>query len=131
MGAEEGLNAFTIPSGPQNQTQPFVEELRKHNISHLASFYSFDEYSGPFSAIASEFAPLKKLYPEVTTLTTAHIGQQYGGLVKAPLPFTAAALRSLSIDAVTPQTNYLPPKSNITELKAGGRQVWTYISVQP
>ena len=39
---EEGLNAFTIPSGPQNQTQPFVEELRKHNISHLASFYSFD-----------------------------------------------------------------------------------------
>jgi hypothetical protein len=39
---EEGLNAFTIPSGPLNQTQPFVEELRKHNISQLASFYSFD-----------------------------------------------------------------------------------------
>lgn len=89
------------------------------------------EYSGPFSAIASEFAPLKKLYPEVTTLTTAHIGGQYGGLVKSPLPFTAAALRSLSIDAVTPQTNYLPPKPNITEVQAGGRQVWTYISVQP
>ena len=81
------------------------------------------EYSGPFSAIASEFAPLKKLYPEVTTLTTAHIGRQYGGLVKAPLPFTAAALRSLSIDAVTPQTNYLPPKPNITEVQAGGRAV--------
>jgi len=34
---EEGLNAFTIPSSPMNQTRSFVADLRRHKISHLAN----------------------------------------------------------------------------------------------
>ena len=29
------------------------------------------------------------------------------------------------------QTNYLPPHGNITEVQAAGREVWTYVSMQP
>ena len=40
-------------------------ELRAFNISHLASFYGFDEYNGNMSAIGEAFAPLKAAFPEV------------------------------------------------------------------
>lgn len=90
-----------------------------------------DEFNGPDTSIGEAFAPLKKAFPEITTLTTAHIGTQYGGLVKEPVLFTSESMKTLSIDAVTPQTNYLPPLANITEVQTAGRQVWTYISVQP
>jgi hypothetical protein len=73
----EGLNSFTVPSTPLNQTTAFVAELRRHNISHLANFYGFDEYNGPMSTIASAFAPLKAAFPEVTTLTTAVRNPQF------------------------------------------------------
>jgi hypothetical protein len=128
---EDGLNAFTIPGSPVNQTAAFVAQLRALNISHLANFYGFDEFSGNMSTIKAAFAPLKEAFPEVMTLTTAHIGQQFGGMVKHPVPFTAATLATLAVDAVTPQTNYLPPLANISAVQAAGRQVWTYVSMQP
>ena len=68
---DEGLNSFTIPSSPLNHTAAFVEELRRHNISHLANFYGFDEFNGPMTSIESAFAPLKAAFPEILTLTTA------------------------------------------------------------
>jgi hypothetical protein len=128
---EDGLNAFTVPAAPFAVTAAFVRQLRTYNISHLANFYGFDEYNGNMSAIREAFAPLKAAFPEVTTLTTAHIGTQYGSLVQHPLPFTSASLETLAVDAVTPQTNYLPPAANMSEVRRGGRQVWTYISMQP
>ena len=48
---EEGLNAFTIPSSPINQTAPFVAELRQHNISHLASFYGCKYTHNPLTLV--------------------------------------------------------------------------------
>ena len=64
-----------------------------------------------------------------------HLGWQYveccPGLVKTPVPFDVQALAALSVDAVTPQTNYLPSVANISAVQQAGRQVWTYISVQP
>ena len=64
-------------------------------------------------------------------MTTAHVGMQFVGLASTPAPFTAATMDTLGIDALTPQTNYLPPQSNITEVQQAGRQVWTYTSMQP
>jgi hypothetical protein len=90
----------------------------------MSRSYGFDEFNGPMSSIASSFAPLKDAFPEITTLTTAHIGYQYvaccPGLVKTPVPFSTQAMEALAVDAVTPQTNYLPPVANISTVQRSG-----------
>jgi hypothetical protein len=93
---EDGLNAFTVPHSPFDVTAAFMHELRALNISHLASFYGFDEYNGNMSAIAAAFAPLKAAFPEVLTLTTAHVGTQYGALVPHPVEFGAECPSTIS-----------------------------------
>jgi hypothetical protein len=147
---ELGMNAFTLPwqvnggtsgantTGQVNMTSRFIDELRARNISHLANFYGFDEYSANMSAIGTGFAPLKAAFPEVTTLTSAHIGSQFSqagncGMVpeRFVVPLTPDVVARLHVDAVVPQTNYMPLPRNRTELQRAGRQVWTYISAQP
>eukprot|EP00940_MAST-03C_sp_MAST-3C-sp2_P001952 g1952.t1 len=128
-----GLNYFTLPYAPPNETRAFVEELRKTDdeLLSMSSFYGFDEFSGPFSEIADAFTSLRASFPEVQTMTTAHIGTQYGPLVKEPLPFEPAALEQIGVTAIVPSTNYLPPTENVTTVQKAGKEVWTYISLQP
>jgi hypothetical protein len=131
---EEGMNAITLPCAPLNLSTQFVQQLVALNNSTaaLVSCYAFDEYNGPMSpAIPALFGPVRTALPSALTLTTAHIGMQYEGLVKEPVPFTAESLKRLQIGGACPATNYLPPKANISEVQAAGGQVWTYISMQP
>lgn len=132
---EMGMNAFTIPHAAAfNRTRSFVDELRAQEgpLLSMASFYGFDEFSGPFDEITNDFVPLRTTFPEIRTLTTAHVGTQYDtSLVPNPLPFDPNSLRHIGVTAIVPQTNYLPPAQNITAVQRAGLEVWTYISLQP
>jgi len=133
---EMGMNLFTIPysSSSGNETSQFVQSLREHapDLLPMCSFYGFDEFSGPFSEIAKTFLPLRDEFPEIRTMSTAHVGLQYPpGLVKDPVSFDPKGLSSLGVTSIIPQTNYLPPRSNISAVQNSGKEVWTYTSLQP
>ena len=128
------MNSFTLPHRPINATRAFVSELRSKapELLRLANFSGFDEFSGPFEQIADDFLPLRQEFPNISTLTTAHLGSQYdSSLVPSPVPFTPEALHGLGVTAVVPQTNWLPPAANVTRVQRAGIAVWTYISMQP
>eukprot|EP00935_MAST-01C_sp_MAST-1C-sp1_P001813 g1813.t1 len=129
-----GMNFVTLPCAPLNQTTSFARELiaMSSSTADLLSCYSFDEVDNVTSpAIPALFGPVRRAIPSALTLTTAHIGTQYQGLVPEPLPFAPQTLRALQVTAVCPQTNWIPPKANITAVQEAGFQVWTYISMQP
>ena len=131
---EKGMNSLTIPYVPLNRTRDFVNEIRSVDPTLLTmlSFYNFDEFSGNFSNISAAFLPLRKEFPEIQTMTTAHLGNQYDpSLVKNPVPFDSDALHALGVTRVVPQTNYLPSTQNISECQDNNVEVWTYVSLQP
>ena len=50
---------------------PYVAELRKRGLVHLAYFYGFDEIGGEmFEVVKRTYGFLKKRYPEIPTMTT-------------------------------------------------------------
>ncbi|MEA2062123.1 MAG: DUF4091 domain-containing protein [Gemmatimonadota bacterium] len=54
-----------------SQLDPYVEQLRKRGLAHLAYLYGFDEIGGEmYDVVRRTFAFLKKRYPEIPTMTT-------------------------------------------------------------
>ena len=128
-----GMNTITIPFTPMNKTRDFVNEILEVDptLISMLNFYGFDEFSGNFTEISTAFLPLRKEFPEIQTMTTAHVGTQYPGIVKDSVPFDSAGLNSMGVTQIVPQTDYLPSRQNLSEVQDHGLEAWTYISLQP
>jgi len=99
---------------------PYVDQLRKRGLVHLAYFYGFDEVGGEmFKIIKRTFGFLKQRYPEIPTMTTGY-DASYGvdsGLLD-------------EVDIWVPLT----PVYDLARAEAARRrwkEVWWYICISP
>ena len=122
LGCPDVSNASVL-----SEATKLVSQIEAANLTELAYFYGYDE-SNDFQGMQKSFGALKKHFPNIPTVTTAHFGKQYGA---SDPPFTAEAMDALHIDYPCPQTDYLPPATNLSALHQAGRGYWTYISCQP
>ena len=99
---------------------PYVAELRKRGLSHLAYFYGFDEIGGEmFEVVKRTYGFLKKRYPEIPTMTTG----------RDP---------SFGIDSgLEEEVDIWVPLTPVYDLelakqaRARGKEVWWYICISP
>lgn len=98
---------------------PYVAELRRAGLARKAYIYTFDERDKEFDPIMREFfGMVKERYPEIHTLTTAHVPQD------------PKALAELNIDWLCPVTSAYHFEE-AERCRAAGRQVWSYICLGP
>ena len=130
------LNAFNILSIPRSSKalpyddahlkriaamlDPYVAELRKRKLIHLAYIYGFDEVSGDqWAAMRRAFGFLKKRYPDIPLMTTAR-DHSFG--------------IDSGLDDVVDIWVPLTPAYNLERAEAArtrGRDVWWYICIGP
>jgi hypothetical protein len=137
---ELGLNAFNLlylipPRGAlipdlkaytaelrqtlMDRLAPHISKLRDAGMLDRAYVYGFDE-SDPefFPTIREYFGAIKQRYPQLHTMTTAHI------------PLDPTVLKGLNVDWIVPLTsNYNFPKAE--ECRRAGIQVWSYVACDP
>jgi hypothetical protein len=133
---ERGLNAFNllylIPQNGYPELKSYTPELkqtlldrlgapipklREAGLSKQAYVYGFDELDPEFFPVMRDyFGEIKRRYPEVHTMTTAHI------------PLDPKTLKDLNVDWIVPVTdNYDFDKAE--DCRRAGLQVWGYVSL--
>ena len=99
--------------------KPYIEELRKRDLSKQAYIYTFDERGEEYIEIMTDFfGMIKEHFPEVSTLTTSRITAE-------PL-----GMKPFHTDWMCPLT----PAYHLDETekaRAEGMQVWSYICCGP
>ncbi|HLA39096.1 MAG TPA: glycoside hydrolase domain-containing protein, partial [Candidatus Glassbacteria bacterium] len=103
-----------------DQLDPYVEQLRRRGLAHLAYLYGFDEVGGEmFPIVKRTFGFLKKRYPEIPTMTTGY-DASYG---------TDSGLED-EVDIWVPLTPlYDLQRAEATRRR--GKEVWWYICISP
>jgi hypothetical protein len=98
---------------------PYIAKLRDTGLTHKAYIYTFDESDAQFFPVMREyFGMVKQRYPEVPTMTTAHI------------PLDPKLLRDLHVDWIVPLTSsYSYDKAE--ECRKAGLKVWAYVALGP
>ncbi|MFC1544637.1 glycoside hydrolase domain-containing protein [Gemmatimonadota bacterium] len=99
---------------------PYVAELRKRGLAHLAYFYGFDEIGGEmFEVVKRTYGFLKKRYPEIPTMTTG----------RDPSFGIDSGLED-EVDIWVPLTPVYDLKL-AEQARARGKEVWWYICISP
>jgi hypothetical protein len=133
---ELGLNAYNllylIPRNGYPVLSSYTTELRQSLLDRLAApipqlreaglmkqayVYGFDELDPEFFPVMRDyFGEIKRRYPEVHTMTTAHI------------PLDPKTLKDLNVDWIVPiAENYDFAKAE--ECRRAGLQVWSYVAL--
>ena len=99
--------------------KPYIEELRRRNLSKQAYIYTFDERGDEYKEIMTEFfGMIKEHFPEVSTLTTSHF------------PTDPELMKTMHIDWMCPLTSSYDYET-AEKCRAAGQQVWAYICCGP
>ena len=128
---EQGLNYFTVRKVSKgwdiSPIRAFFEELRKSphgaEIRKLAMFYGYDEKpKETWPAMGECFRELHEAFPDVKTMTTAHVYMDW--------PDPVARMKEYNIDVVAP---WIHPGYPIyyrfadgEKVRAAGLQLWAY-----
>lgn len=142
--ARLGMNSFFIASVKPNLTQAtkqaealenYVQELRERNLTRatsggrvVASVYGFDESDQTkFASVIQEvFGMFKRKYPDVNTVTTAHMNDNKTGHPEQ----SASKIRNLHIDNFCPIMDWVVPEQ-LRECEADNLPMWMYTSLEP
>ena len=142
--AKLGMNSFFIASVKPNLTQAteqalalehYVEQLRERNLTRetsggriVASVYGFDESDQTkFAPIMQDvFGMFKSRYPDVNTVTTAHMNDNTTGQPEQ----SAEKIQNLHIDNFCPIMDWVVPEQ-LQDCEAAGLAMWMYTSLEP
>eukprot|EP01045_Picozoa_sp_COSAG04_P024906 COSAG04_NODE_3185_length_3078_cov_2.279624_1_plen_306_part_10 len=149
--AELGLNSFTAflaedwhRLSNDSSLRQYVADLDAANVSQFASVYGYDE-SDALDEMEETFGAIKRAFPSLSTLTTAHMcgtaadpsvpsspcsGQCPGPrCVDKPVQ-DPVQIRRRHIDFFCPILDWVNPQ-NFTACEAAGLQMWSYVSLEP
>jgi len=102
-----------------DRLDPYVKQLRTHGLLQDAYIYTFDERGEDFFPVIKEyFGMVKERYPEIKTLTTAHIAQD------------PKVMADLNVDWNCPLTAVYD-FDRAEACRKAGQEVWAYICLGP
>jgi para-nitrobenzyl esterase len=134
-----GMNHFTIARVPTTLDAakaqaaalgPYVAELRAANLTApgLLGVYGFDEadQTKESAAIAAVFGMYKAKFPEVDTMTTAHMQAGTDGAPEQD----PTKIKAWHVDHMCPVLDWIVPR-NMSSCLAQGQKMWFYTSCEP